>query len=190
MASSGTTGQQQKQPQQQSQTVDLASLSAPQLASVKKQLDDELEHLTGSFAKLRAAQAKFRDCLASIATGVSPKVAGRRILVPLTTSLYAPGTLADAEHVIVDVGTGFYVEKVRAPADITRPPSLTRPLRAQTTKDATAFYAAKVDDLGANLKDLEQIVQGKSNNLRVVEDVLRQKVLSGNAAAEKSAAAA
>lgn len=32
------------------------------------------------------------------------------------------------------------------------------------------FYNAKVDELGANLKDLESIVQGKSNNLKVVED--------------------
>ena len=32
------------------------------------------------------------------------------------------------------------------------------------------FYTAKVDEIGANLKDLDQIVQGKSNNLRVVED--------------------
>ena len=38
---------------------------------------------------------------------------GKPILVPLTTSLYVPGTLADPENVIVDVGTGFYVEKVR-----------------------------------------------------------------------------
>jgi Prefoldin subunit len=34
------------------------------------------------------------------------------ILVPLTTSLYVPGKLADREKVIVDIGTGFYVEKV------------------------------------------------------------------------------
>jgi hypothetical protein len=39
--------------------------------------------------------------------------ADKPILVPLTTSLYVPGTLADNENVIVDVGTGFYVEKVR-----------------------------------------------------------------------------
>lgn len=32
--------------------------------------------------------------------------------MPLTTSLYVPGTLADPDNVIVDVGTGFYVEKV------------------------------------------------------------------------------
>jgi prefoldin alpha subunit len=40
----------------------------------------------------------------------------------------------------------------------------------QSTKDAVKFYNAKVEELGANLKDLESIVQGKSNNLRVVED--------------------
>jgi prefoldin alpha subunit len=34
------------------------------------------------------------------------------ILVPLTNSLYVAGTLSDASHVLVDVGTGFYVEKV------------------------------------------------------------------------------
>ena len=37
---------------------------------------------------------------------------GKPILVPLTASLYVPGTLADTDNVIVDVGTGFYVEKV------------------------------------------------------------------------------
>jgi len=72
-----------------------------------------------------------------------------------------PGTLADPDNVIVDVGTGFYVEK--------------------TTKDATKFYEAKVEELGANLKGLEAIVQGKSKNLSVVEDVLREKVLSSPA---------
>lgn len=56
--------------------VDLTTLSAPQLSSLKKQLDDELEHLTGSFAKLRAAQAKFRECLKSIREGVHAEVEG------------------------------------------------------------------------------------------------------------------
>lgn len=32
--------------------------------------------------------------------------------MPLTSSLYVKGSLADREKVIVDVGTGFYVEKV------------------------------------------------------------------------------
>jgi prefoldin subunit 5 len=32
--------------------------------------------------------------------------------VPLTNSLYVKGQLSDPDRVLVDVGTGFYVEKV------------------------------------------------------------------------------
>lgn len=39
--------------------------------------------------------------------------ADKKILIPLTSSLYVPGRLKDAENVIVDVGTGYFVEKVR-----------------------------------------------------------------------------
>lgn len=37
---------------------------------------------------------------------------GTPILVPLTPSLYVPGQLASTAVVLVDVGTGFFVEKV------------------------------------------------------------------------------
>jgi prefoldin alpha subunit len=72
--------------------------------------------------------------------------------------LYVPGKLTDHEHVLVDVGTGFFVEKDIASA-----------------KD---FYERKVKDLGDSLKDLEGVVQGKAQNVRVVEEVIRLKVLN------------
>lgn len=97
--------------------VDLATLSLPQLRSLQSRLTSELEHLTSSHAKLRAAQAKFRECVRSINDGVtgSEKQGTKdqdEILVPLTSSLYVKGRLTDREKVLVDVGTGFYVEKV------------------------------------------------------------------------------
>ena len=48
----------------------------------------------------------------------------------------------------------------------------------QNTKDALKFYGSKVEELGKNLKDLESIVHGKSNNLRVVEDGLNVNVFA------------
>lgn len=51
---------------------------------------------------------------------------------------------------MVDVGTGFYVEK--------------------SVKEAETFYKGKVGELGANLKDLEKILEGKGQNLRIVEE--------------------
>ncbi len=53
--------------------------------------------------------------------------AGKAILVPLTTSLYVAGALADTDRVIVDVGTGFYVEKVRLDSRLEQQPQLTYP---------------------------------------------------------------
>lgn len=32
------------------------------------------------------------------------------MLVPLTASLYVPGKLDDADKVLVDIGTGYFVE--------------------------------------------------------------------------------
>ena len=37
---------------------------------------------------------------------------GKPILVPLTSSLYVSGKLKNAGKVLVDVGTGYYIEKV------------------------------------------------------------------------------
>jgi prefoldin alpha subunit len=98
------------------------------------------------------------------------------VLVPLTASLYVPGTLLgfpdddkddggeddgeqgkDAEGgakggdaVLVDVGTGFFVRKSRA--------------------DASKFYEARVAELDGSLRDLEGVLGSKSESLRVVED--------------------
>lgn len=59
---------------------------------------------------------------------------------------------------LVDVGTGFYAEK--------------------STGDAVKFYEGKVEELSKNLSDIEGVVGGKTQSLKAVEDVLRQKVLA------------
>ena len=97
--------------------MNISSLPVPQLRGLQSRLTTELEHLTTSHTKLRAAQTKFQDCVRSINEGVAGAAANgtdgkNGILVPLTSSLYVKGTLADREKVLVDVGTGFYVEKV------------------------------------------------------------------------------
>ncbi|KAK9478339.1 Prefoldin [Lipomyces japonicus] len=142
----------------QGKTVDLTTLSAQQLSDVKSQLEQELEHLSQSFQKLRAAQQKFKECIVTVEKTLKPENKGKATLVPLTSSLYVPGVLEDVETVIVDVGTGYFVEK--------------------KPKEAVAFYENKVNTLQKNLADLETIVNGKMGNLRVVEDILRQKVMS------------
>ncbi|KAJ4394309.1 subunit of tubulin prefoldin [Gnomoniopsis smithogilvyi] len=149
----------------QQQGVSLDSLSAQQLTQVKKQLDEEVEHLTTSFAQLQAAQIKFKDCLRCVKLqGTTPDK--KEILVPLTNSLYVKGHISRPDRVLVDIGTGFYVEK--------------------DVKSATEFYEGKIKDLGGNIADLETIVQNKSNTLRAVEEVLKTKILANSAAPKAS----
>ncbi|KAF2661353.1 Prefoldin-domain-containing protein [Lophiostoma macrostomum CBS 122681] len=154
--------------QGQGNQIDLTQLPIPQLNELKSQLDRELTHLSTSFTSLRTAQSKFRDCLLSLQTGLTTSTLSKPLLVPLTSSLYVPGKLTDATHVLIDVGTGYYVEK--------------------DVKGADDFYNRKVKDLGDSLKELEQVINGKAQNVRVVEEVIRVKVLSGQGeGAEKGA---
>lgn len=143
---------------QQQQGLDITTLPVQQLSQLQQRLSQELEHLSDSHARLRAAQARFKDCIRSIKDGVEGKDEDTPLLVPLTTSLYVPARPAKTATVLVDVGTGYYVEK--------------------KTADAIVFYNGKVDDLTKNLADIERAVGSKNQDLRMVEDVLRGKVLS------------
>ena len=93
---------------------------------MKKQLDDELDHLSDSFGRLRQARSKFLECARNVveigadssrgSLGFSgtaySKYLDKSILVPLTSSLYVPGKLTCNNRVLVDIGTGYYLEKV------------------------------------------------------------------------------
>ncbi len=35
----------------------------------------------------------------------------REVMVPLTSSLYVPGVMEDNQHVLVEVGAGYFIEK-------------------------------------------------------------------------------
>jgi prefoldin subunit 5 len=175
---------------------------------VKKQLDEEVEHLSASFTQLVAAQRKFQECLRCVQKqglapngwycdiGVYPRIFLRKglcmlmkamridkkdILVPLTNSLYVRGKLASPDKVIVDIGTGFYVEKV-----VGFFKSIWRTSRVltnyQDVKSASEFYESKVKELGGNVQSLESIVQDKSQSLRVVEEGRPQIILSSKPA--------
>ncbi|KAG6852736.1 hypothetical protein C0991_009452 [Blastosporella zonata] len=137
------------------QTISINDLDVAQLADVRKQLEDELNHLTNSFAQLKQAQAKFKSCVENVRE-VKPENANKTILVPLTNSLYVPGKLSDPDRVIVDVGTGYYIEK-------TRPQAL-------------KHYSDKVEYIRTNLDTLEDTITKKRENMGYLTNILQQKI--------------
>ncbi|KAI0808277.1 Prefoldin-domain-containing protein [Fomes fomentarius] len=139
----------------QPQQINVTDLDVPQLADVRRQLEEELTHLSNSYAQLRQAQAKFRACIENVGQ-VKPENKDKTILVPLTNSLYVPGKLRDVDHVIVDVGTGYYVKK-------TRPQAL-------------KHYEAKVEFIRTNLEALQETISKKQENMNYLINVLQMKL--------------
>ena len=60
----------------QSQGIDVSTLPLQQLSQLQSRISSELEHLSTSYQRLRAAQSRFRDCIRSIKDGVESKSTG------------------------------------------------------------------------------------------------------------------
>ncbi|KAF9466738.1 Prefoldin [Collybia nuda] len=148
----------------QGQPVNVSDLDVAQLSDVRKQLEEELNHLTNSFAQLKQAQAKFKACIENVAE-VKPANRGKTILVPLTNSLYVPGKLSNPEYVIVDVGTGYFVQKTRA--------------------QALKHYTEKVEYIRTNLDTLEETISKKRENMNYLINVMQSKLQAQAQAATK-----
>ncbi|XP_022762454.1 probable prefoldin subunit 5 [Durio zibethinus] len=92
---------------------DMEKMSLEQLKVLKEQADIEVNLLQDSLNNIRTASARLE--IASTALhDLSLRPQGKKMLVPLTASLYLPGTLDDADKVLVDIGTGYFVEKSMA----------------------------------------------------------------------------
>jgi prefoldin alpha subunit len=95
--------------------------------------------------------------------------------VPLTSSLYVPGKLRDAENVLIDVGTGYYVQKVRLLSSW-RPLSVQR--ARQTRTQAVKHYEKKIEYIKTNLDALQETIQKKQDNMSYLVNVIQSKLQS------------
>ena len=82
--------------------------------------------MQASYQKLKIAQNRFADAQQTLNTFTPDKEGtiaamykssyivslGTEVFVPLTSSVYVKANLADVEKLMVDIGTGYYVDKV------------------------------------------------------------------------------
>ncbi|CAL5427378.1 unnamed protein product [Camellia sinensis] len=92
---------------------EIDKMSVEQLKALKEQADLEVNLLQDSLNNIRTATARL-DIASTSLHDLSLRPQGKKMLVPLTASLYVPGTLDDADKVLVDVGTGYFIEKTMA----------------------------------------------------------------------------
>lgn len=137
------------------QHIDLNALSVEQVMEFQRSVNEELEHFGSSLQALTQAQSKFAQCIANIQQ-VDALGAGQPMLVPLSLLLYVPGTVGASGRYLVDVGTGYYVEK--------------------TSEEAEAFYKRKIEKLDLDAGQLRGILESKLQLLQSVTSVLRTKL--------------
>ncbi|XP_022141646.1 probable prefoldin subunit 5 [Momordica charantia] len=96
-----------------SRSSELEKMSVDQLRALKEQTDLEVNLLHESLNNIRTASTRLDAAFAAL-HDLSLRPQGKQMLVPLTASLYVAGRLDDANKVLVDVGTGYFVEKTMA----------------------------------------------------------------------------
>merc|ERR1712004_629195 len=126
--------------QKQPQSIDISQLPLPQLNSLNQQLEQEIEFLGNSLSQLKTLQAKFNESQECVGK-LSGQESGKQMLVPLTGSMYVQGEIAETDKVLIDVGTGYYMEK--------------------TCEGAKGYFQRKVDYLTKQMEKLQPVVQEK-----------------------------
>lgn len=148
--------------------IDISKLNLEQLTNLKNQLDQELQFFNESLQQLKIAQLKFNES-GECVDKVTPEVKGKEVLVPLTSCMYVPGTIADAEKLLIDIGTGYYVER--------------------DVPGAKDYFTRKVKFVTEQMEKIQKIAAEKSKLREVVMDIMEVKVDQQLAAIQQQQAA-
>lgn len=139
----------------QPQEINLGQLDIDQLNNLKTQFETELRQYTTSYSGLKQAQSRFQESNSAL-DELMPENEGKKMLVPLTSSIYAPGTLSQVSQVLVEVGTGYFVEK--------------------EVPEAKKFMDRKIEFLQSNTESLQQVIETKRSQLEMVIGFMQQKL--------------
>ena len=93
----------------QQQQVDISQLSASELQNFHQQLTSEVESFTSNMVALQQTAARFANAGQSV-EALKEQQAGQSMLLPMTELLYVPGTLESVDTVLLEIGTGYFIE--------------------------------------------------------------------------------
>ena len=113
--------------------------------------------LQGAIQQLQISRNKLNTSKASLER-LKATPEGTPMLVPITSSFYVPGETTDLDTVLVDVGTGYFVEK--------------------SLPEALAFLDRKMALIESQAQNVQYAAQHKQQNLSQTVDVMNQKVMA------------
>lgn len=108
-----------------------------------------------SLQTLKMAKSKYAGSKESLEQ-FKPNWNEQPVLVPLTGSMYVPGKIKDIDKVIIDIGTGYYVE--------------------QNLDGAKDYFKRKVDFVAEQMDKIEYLGNEKSKIRDAICDVMEIKM--------------
>ncbi|CAH0389493.1 unnamed protein product [Bemisia tabaci] len=147
------------------ETIDISKIPIKHLNALKQDLDKELNVFQDSLQTLKIAQTKFQESKESL-EAITPDSKGKEILVPLTKSVYVPGRISDVDNVLLDIGTGYYIQK-----DI---------------EGAKDYFQRKVEFVTKNMEKIQEIGLEKSRLRDAIFDAMGAKIKAEEASQAKT----
>jgi prefoldin alpha subunit len=132
---------------------DTSKMSAPGSINLDSM---SLEALMGRFQQLRAAAVRLSASVTAVSE-ITPASEGKEVMVPLTESVYVPGLIREPNKLLVEIGTGFYVEK--------------------SSKETTGFLDRKLKLVDANSDNITKAVAATRQNVESISMAMQGKML-------------
>lgn len=137
-------------------SIRLDEMSLDQLQQIRQQEDSRRQGLTQRYAQLRAAAARIQASRRAVEE-IHNASTGKEVLVPLTDSVFVPGKLVDPHKLLVDIGTGYFVQK--------------------SSKETEAFLDRKLRLVDANTQNVTAALQSTTSNVEAINSAMQGKLL-------------
>lgn len=131
------------------QQVDIRSLQPEQIQQLNNQINSEIQTLSAAVENFKIVQQKFLESRACIKSIGEKGTEGKEILIPITSSMYVPGRIKNSNKVLIDIGTGYYVEKNRS--------------------DADDFCKRKIEQVGKEIQKVQPVLKSRYESKRAIE---------------------
>lgn len=137
------------------QVLKLETLQLQDLVNLKKRVEGDFQTFLNSFNGFKYLGQKFDDTRILVKNIKEQCKPDDEILVPLTNSLFVPGSMASNDNFLLELGTGYYVER---------------------SADQTVDYCQrKVDLLKFNCEKLQKDIEDKRQFLEQIQIQIQRK---------------
>lgn len=148
--------------------INLATLSIQQLDQLRGSLVQEIQILQQSLSSLKMVQQSFTASEQAV-DQLKPIAQNKEILVPLTGSLYVPGKLISSERVLIDIGTGYYIQK--------------------QVDEAKKYFNKKIAFMNKQIEQLTPVLQQKAMTRDDILEIMQYKQQMQQAVQKQAATA-